>query len=155
LDRLRGMYSVDAGDLEKTYDKLKNDLENVEDRADDVHDRIDQIDDIAGDLFKEWEEEIGEISNPDYRTKSRQKLNETRTKYAALAASLERSEASMEPVLTQLKDNVLYLKHNLNAAAIGGLSAEVDGIENDIEALLEDMRASIEEADRFLSTISD
>lgn len=153
LDRLRGMYDVDAGDLEKMYDKLKDDLEDAESRADDVHDRIDQIDTIAGDLFEEWEAEIGEITNPDYRTKSRQKLDETKTKYAALSASLAKSEASMEPVLIHLRDNVLYLKHNLNATAIGGLNAEVDSIEADIEVLLADMRASIEEADRFLSTI--
>jgi len=74
---------------------------------------------------------------------------------AGLAASLERSEASMGPVLTQLKDNVLYLKHNLNAAAIGGLSAEMGSIEADIEVLLADMRESIAEADRFLANLSE
>jgi chromosome segregation ATPase len=153
LDRLRGLYQVDAGDLEKVYDKLKDDLEEAEDRAGDIHDRIDKIDSIATDLFDEWETEIDEISTASYRAKSREKLTETRGKYAALAASLKKSEASMEPVLTQLKDNVLYLKHNLNAAAIGGLGAEVENIEADIEALLADMRASIAEADRFLTTL--
>jgi len=153
LDRLRGLYAIDAGDLEKTYDKLKDDLDDAEGRAEDIHERIGKIDSIANDLFEEWDGEIGEISNPSYRSKSREKLDETKNKYADLAASLEKSEASMVPVLTQLKDNVLYLKHNLNAAAIGGLSAEVDNIEADIENLLADMRASIAEADRFLTTL--
>jgi len=153
LDRLRGLYDIDAGDLEKTYDKLKDDLDDAEGRAEDIHGRIGKINSIANDLFEEWEAEIGEISNPSYRTKSRQKLDETKDKYAGLAASLEKSEASMVPVLVQLKDNVLYLKHNLNAAAIGGLSAEVDNIEADIENLLADMRESIAEADRFLTTL--
>jgi len=45
------------------------------------------------------------------------------------------------------------LKVLLNAAAIGGLSAEVENIEADIETLLADMRASIAEADRFLTTL--
>ena len=153
LDRLRGLYDVDAGDLEKIYDKLKDDFENSQDRAADIHDRIDKIDSIANDLFDEWESEIGEISNPSYQTKSRRKLDETKANYEGLASSLKKSDASMDPVLTQLKDNVLYLKHNLNAAAIGGLSAEVESIEADIETLLADMRASIAEADRFLSTL--
>ncbi len=153
LDRLRSLYDVDAGDLEKIYDKLKDDLDDAEGRADDIHERIGKIDSIANDLFDEWAGEIDEISNPDYRSKSRQKLDETKTKYAGLAASLDKSKASMGPVLTQLKDNVLYLKHNLNAAAIGGLSAEVESIEADIEALLADMRSSIAEADRFLTTL--
>jgi hypothetical protein len=153
LDRLRGLYDVDADDLEKVYDKLKGDFDDAEGRAEDVHERIGKINSIAEDLFDEWEEEIGEISNPGYRSKSRQKLNETKEKYAGFSASLEKSEASMEPVLIQLEDNVLFLKHNLNAAAIGGLRAEVANIEADIETLLADMRASIAEADRFLSTL--
>ncbi|MEE4273949.1 MAG: DUF2959 family protein [Thermoanaerobaculales bacterium] len=61
----------------------------------------------------------------------------------------------LERTYDKLKDNVLYLKHNLNAAAIGGLSAEVDSIEADIEVLLADMRKSIAEADRFLANLSE
>lgn len=153
LSRLRSLYDVDAGELEKVYDKIKDDYEDASNRADDISDRIETIDSIAGDLFKEWEREIGEMSNASYRAKSRQKLEETQRTYARLAATLKKTEASMDPVLTHLKDNVLFLKHNLNAAAIGGLEAEMDRIESDIEELIADMRASIAEADRFLDTL--
>ena len=153
LERLRSLYDIDGGELEKTYDKLKDDAEDAENRAQDIRDRIDKIDSIANDLFNEWDQEIGEISNAGYRQKSRAKLNETKSKYNALAASLEKSEASMDPVLTHLNDNVLFLKHNLNAAAIGGLAADMEGIETDIEQLIADMRASIHEADSFLKTL--
>jgi Asp-tRNA(Asn)/Glu-tRNA(Gln) amidotransferase C subunit len=153
LDRLRELTAVDAGELEDVYDDLNADYEEAKLRADGVHERIEKIDSIANDLFVEWEAEIGEISSADMRTKSRKKLDETKRNYAGLESKLRKSEASMEPVLTQLQDNVLFLKHNLNAAAIGGLSAEVAGIESDIETLIADMRASIAEADRFLQTL--
>jgi len=153
LDRLRELTAVDAGELEDVYDDLNADYEEAKLRADGVHERIEKIDSIANDLFLEWEAEIGEISSADMRTKSRKKLDETKRNYAGLESKLRKSEASMEPVLTQLQDNVLFLKHNLNAAAIGGLSAEVAGIESDIETLIADMRASIAEADRFLQTL--
>ena len=153
LDRLRELTAIDAGELEDVYDDLNADYEEAKLRADGVHERIEKIDSIANDLFVEWEAEIGEISSADMRTKSRKKLDETKRNYASLESKLRKSEASMEPVLTQLQDNVLFLKHNLNAAAIGGLSAEVAGIESDIETLIADMRASIAEADRFLQTL--
>jgi len=153
LDRLRELTAVDAGELEDVYDDLNGDYEEAKLRADGVHERIEKIDSIANDLFVEWEAEIGEISSADMRTKSRKKLDETKRNYASLESKLRKSEASMEPVLTQLQDNVLFLKHKLNAAAIGGLSAEVAGIESDIETLIADMRASIAEADRFLQTL--
>ena len=153
LERLRTLYEVDGGELEKTYDKFKGDYEDAEKRADDERDRNHTIDEVANDLIEEWEQEIDEISNASYRSKSSEKLAETRTKYAELEASLRRSEASMDPVLTHLKDSVLFLKHNLNAAAIGGLGAEMEAIESDIEKLIGEMRASIEEADSFLQTM--
>ena len=153
LERLRSLYEIDAGDLEKAYDKIKDDYEDSKNRAGDISDRIDTIDEIAEDLFFEWEKEIDEISTQTYRNKSRKQLEQTQKKYAALATSLRKAESSMDPVLTHLKDNVLFLKHNLNAAAIGGLSSEMDQIESDIEELIADMRASIAEADRFLSTL--
>ena len=46
-----------------------------------------------------------------------------------------------------------FFEHNLNAAAIGGLSTEMAGIEADIEQLINDRRASIAEADRFLRAL--
>ncbi len=155
LERLRSLYTVDAGDLEKVYDKIKDDWEDAENRADDIRDRVDTIRSIAEDLFTEWEREIGEISNPNYQAKSREKLAETKRQFAELDTSLAKSVSSMNPVLTHLKDNVLFLKHNLNAAAIGGLRAEMEGIEADIEQLISDMRESIAEAGRFLGTLPD
>ena len=47
LDRLRGLYDVDADDLEKVYDKLKGDFDDAEGRAEDVHERIGKINSIA------------------------------------------------------------------------------------------------------------
>jgi len=153
LDRLRALYDVDAPDLERAYDKLKGDLEDAQGAAADVRDRIDRIENVASDLFVEWEGELAEISSADLRAKSRRRLEETRTRFESLSTSLRAAESSMQPVLTQLNDSVLYLKHNLNAAAIGDLSAEVEDIEADIETLIANMRASIAEAETFLGDL--
>ena len=58
----------------------------------------------------------------------------------------------MDPVLKHLKDYVLYLKHNLNAQALGALEREVGEIEYEVEGLIQDMGRSIKEADEFLKT---
>ena len=59
----------------------------------------------------------------------------------------------MEPVLKQLKEQVLYLKHNLNAAAIGSLRGEATSIQNDIGRLLGQMNTAIAQADEFIKTL--
>lgn len=59
----------------------------------------------------------------------------------------------MEPVLTALQDNVLYLKHNLNASAVGALEGELKTIQQDVSRLINEMKASVAESDAFIRTM--
>ena len=101
---------------------------------------------LAADLFAEWESELRSINNARLKEDSRHKLKDTKDRYAALHSAMKRAERSMTPVLAQFKDQVLYLKHNLNAQAIGSLQGETVNIEAEIRKLVDDMNASIAEA---------
>jgi hypothetical protein len=153
LTRLKELYGFEGGDLEKFYTKLKDDYDACEERADAVRDRISKVERIAADLFKEWEKEIEEIGNPTFRANSRKSLTDTRKRYVKLERAMHKAQASMEPVLKNLRDYVLYLKHNLNAQAIGALKKEVGDIELDVKQLIGDMSTSIQEADDFIKTL--
>lgn len=150
LTRLREMYQVNGGDLEKMYDRLQADFDRSQARASAVKERIDKVETVAADLFKEWEQEIQTIENSRLASQSREKLRSTREKYQSLHSAMTRAEASMDPVLAQFKDQVLFLKHNLNAQAIGALRGETLDIEKEIQQLIQDMNASIQQADAFI-----
>jgi hypothetical protein len=66
---------------------------------------------------------------------------------------MKKADARLEPALQPLRDQVLFLKHNLNAKAIGSLSKEVAVIESKVDDLVRDMEASIREADAFIATL--
>ena len=153
LTRLKELYGFNGGDLEKTYKALNREYERSAERADTVHKRIKEMETVAGDLFKEWEKEIQEISSAQLRQNDRDKLRETQSRYDEMHSSLKRAEQSMDPVLTRLHDQVLYIKHNLNAAAIASLKGETLNIQVDISRLLADMNAAISQADSFISTL--
>jgi hypothetical protein len=150
LTRLKELYNVGGGELEKTYDRLKSDFDKSETRAKAVRERIDKVETVSSDLFKEWEKEIQEMQSANLASQSREKLRTTREKYGTLHTAMTRAEASMEPVLAQFRDQVLYLKHNLNAQAIGALKGETLDIEKEIQQLIQDMNASIRQADSFI-----
>lgn len=154
LTRLQEMYGTTGTDLEKTYSKLKSDLGRCESEAADVKKRIKDMDRVAADLFAEWEGEIGRFTNPTFASDSRRKLSETRGKYQQVSTSLRSAESKMEPVLRSFQENVLYLKHNLNAAAIGSLKGEASRIEMQIQTLISEMNTSIAEADSFIKTLN-
>ena len=153
LTRLKEMYGFQGGDLEKMYNRLSEDYDNCNQRASAIDERIDKIQRIAQDLFAEWRLEIDQIHNPDFRAQSTRKLKATESRFASLESALITARRRMTPVLDSLKDYVLYLKHNLNAQAIGSLKGEADSIETDVGRLIRDIQRSIQEADAFLKEI--
>lgn len=150
LTRVKEIYGFEGGELEKFYRKLQADYEACVDRAEIIDGRIANVEQISSDLFEEWSNEINEISNPRFRSKSLQSLKETERRYARLDRAMKRARSRMDPVLRQLKDYVLYLKHNLNAQAIGALGQEVGDIEKDVNSLIADIDRSIQESEDFL-----
>ena len=153
LERFSSVVNFHGGDLEEKYLELKDELESLEDRAREVHERIAAVEDVAEALFDEWEAELDQYSSQSLRRASERKLRETRRRYNQLIRAMKRAEAKIEPVLKPLRDEVLFLKHNLNARAIASLKTELDRIETDVSVLLEDMEQSIKEADAFIQTL--
>jgi len=150
LTQLKELTKFDGGKLENAYNGFKDQYDTCVSRADAVRSRIVKVEAIAADLFTEWEKEMNSIANESLRANSRAQLRETKEKYTALHASMKKAEQSMDPVLTQFRDYVLYLKHNLNAQAIGSLKGEAANIELEISKLLQDMNRSIAQADEFI-----
>ena len=153
LEQFRSVVNFDGGDLEEIYDRLNSEYESSVNEAEAVSERIDAVEDVAGDLFKEWEQELEQYSRADMRRNSAALLNDTRKRYKQLMSTMRRAERSMEPVLEAFQDQVLYLKHNLNARAIGALRNELDTIERDTANLIKQMQKAIAEANAFIDSM--
>ena len=153
LERLKEIVDVEGGDLEKTYDRLNKELERSEDRARDIHDRVSAVRDVSKDLFKEWQGELGKYSDRTLRAESERELRDTRRRTEALIVRMEQVEKKIDPVLEPLRDRVLFLKHNLNARALGALTKELAAVSDDVDALIADMQQAIGEADAYLKSM--
>ena len=154
LEKLSSLINFNGGSLEDKYLETKADYEDSEAKANDVSKRIDSIESVAEDLFEEWEDEIQQYSNSRLRTNSQQKLRQTKSRYNPLITSMRKAESKMEPVLSALRDQMLYLKHNLNAQAVSSIKNEFGLIQADINSLIREMNVSIAEADKFVSSFS-
>jgi hypothetical protein len=153
LTRLKEITGFDGGKLEKAYNELKADYDDCNSKAEAVRKRIKDMETVAADLFAEWEKESTQISTASLQASSRQQLQATRGRYEGLHTALKNAERSMAPVLTQFRDYVLYLKHNLNAQAIASLKGEATNIQSEISKLIAQMNQSIAKADEFVKTL--
>ncbi|MEM9533440.1 MAG: DUF2959 domain-containing protein [Pseudomonadota bacterium] len=150
LEQFSAVTGFDGGDLEDLYDDLNGSYERSEARAVDVHERVDAVRKVAEDLFDEWETELGQYSDASLRRQSEQSLRDTRRRYQRLIGAMESAEDRIDPVLSRFRDQVLFLKHNLNARAVASLRTQLTDIEGDVEDLIAAMNQSITEARSFI-----
>jgi hypothetical protein len=151
LERFQEIVQADGGLLEEKYKKLDHELQRSEERANTVKGRIDAVRDVSRDLFKEWSDELGKYSDQALRLESQRELRETRRRTDALIASMVKAHARVEPVLRPLRDRVLFLKHNLNARALGALTRELATVRTGVDELVADMQRSVADADAFIA----
>jgi hypothetical protein len=155
LERFSSVLNYKGGELEDKYKALKSEYDKSEAKASKVSERINAVEDVAEALFDEWEDELDQYSSASLRRDSAKKLSATRRQYKQLISAMRRAENKIDPVLTALNDQVLYLKHNLNARAIASLQSELVSVESDIAVLVREMEKSITEANSFIKTMLD
>ena len=153
LEQFSTVIQLEETELKNAYDQLNAEYEDSVEAAQAVSNQIDKVEDVAQALFDEWEEELRLYSREDLRRASKQTLNDTKMKYRDMLASMHRAEKSMAPVLETFQDNVLFLKHNLNAQAIGSLKSEFSTLKGEIDGLIKDMNDAIERSNRFIKDI--
>lgn len=153
LDQLSQLINYDGGDLAAQYELVNDQYEASKASAEEVGARISAIESVADALFDEWNDEIQQYSSASLKQQSQQKMRKTQRNYQSLIKSMHRAKDRMAPVLSALKDNSLYLKHNLNAQAIGALQGEYKTIKRDVESLVAEMSKAIEQSQQFIDLL--
>jgi hypothetical protein len=153
MEQFRSVVHFEGGDLEKEYNKLNATLQKTEAEAAEVHDRIRSVEDVSDALFREWRSEIKQYTSDSLRNASEQKYEMTLDKYTEFIDAMKTAEAKLEPALAPLRDQVLFMKHNLNARAVAGLGDEVIRVQANVDTLVRDMENAIAQADSLIASL--
>jgi hypothetical protein len=154
LERFKSLVYVNETTLDHKYNLLNRQYQFCCVKSSAVSDRIRAIEQVSAALFAEWENELGEYTNRNLRAHSKQQLKLARQNYTKLIKAMQKAETKIQPVLSAFKDQVLYLKHNLNAQAIAALRHEFIEIGIDISQLIQAMELTIAEASQFVALLS-
>jgi len=154
LDQLSQLLNFHGGNLQQRYEALSTQYEDSKKSAEEVSRRINKVETVAFDLFDEWEAELAQYQNKQLKTDSKKKLLETKRQFNALVKVMRRAESKMPPVLRVLNDNVLYLKHNLNAKAVGAIQGEFGLLQQDVNNLISEMNRAIADSNQFIANMN-
>lgn len=154
LERLTTLINFDGGELQDAYNQLNDDYESSLAAANEVSSNINKVEDVAEALFDEWSDELEQYKSASLKRESSKKLTATQRQFSQLLRSMRSAESKMEPVLSSLQDNVLYLKHNLNAQAVAAIKGEFTNLKRDIQVLMNDMNKSIADSNKFIEQMN-
>ncbi|MCR8921425.1 DUF2959 domain-containing protein [Dasania sp. GY-MA-18] len=153
LEQFKEVVNFDGGELEEMYNRLNSAYEDSVDAANNISKRIDKVDSVANALFDEWQDELEQYTNSNLRRSSAAQLKSTQQRYSRLLKAMRKAESAIAPVLNTLRDNSLYLKHNLNARAISSLKGELGSVNRDVTALIKTMELAIQESNSFIKEL--
>ncbi len=153
LEQFKSVVQFDGGDLERVYEQLNTEYEDSEQAAANIKSRIEDVESVAEALFEEWEEELTQYTSASLKRKSAEQLRQTKSRYQSMLKTMKSAERTMYPVLNVFKDQVLFLKHNLNAQAIASIKNEIRSIESNVTQLIAQMNRSIDKANQFIQSM--
>ena len=153
MEKFKAVTGFEGGELEARYEKLNAAYERSAAQAAEIGDKVDKVTLAANALLDEWRSELKDYHDERIRRMAEIKFDQTRAHAERLIASMRAVETRTKPVLALFRDQVLFLKHNLNARAISSLDRERVRIEGDVNVLIADMQAAIDEADRFIRAL--
>ncbi|MGD0306430.1 MAG: DUF2959 family protein [Candidatus Acidiferrales bacterium] len=154
MESFQALTGFQGGSLEKSYKKLNSDYESAADQVGKLHDRIQSIDKVSNDLFTEWQGEINQMSNAKLKARSAAMLKDSQARQASFMKAMRNTETRIAPVMAAFHDQVLFLKHNLNARAIGSLKGTSAKMDTDVTALMKSIDGSMAEADNLINSLT-
>jgi chromosome segregation ATPase len=150
-EELSALVGYEGGELEKKYERLSKEVERSRKATKDLDEHLSDIDRVSEDLFDEWESELNLYSSATLKADQKRKLALARRQFMTMRDRMQTARNRVDPVMAVLTDNVLFLKHSLNAQALAALRGQTAVLEGQVDALIRDMQVAIEEADAFIS----
>lgn len=136
LAALHAIVSPDfGGDPVTGYAEFVSAVEKSEKHSNDLKAAVDPMKRAAGPFFEQWASNLSGFSSMDMRLRSQARLEATLERYDTIVATVEPTQEKLEVFNSTLRDHLLFLGQDFNAAAVAELSSEVDSLTREADLL--------------------
>jgi Protein of unknown function (DUF2959) len=111
-------------DRRGAYKKLQREMANTEKKRATIAEKSQEMNTQADTVFKSWEGSTADIQNADLRTRSEERLTQTKARYAEISNTGQKAAELYDPFMKSLQDQVTYLGSDLNASAVASLAPD-------------------------------
>ena len=96
---------------------------------------------------------LANISSEDLRKRSEERLNGTRERYNGILAAGDKARQVFNPFIASLKDQVVYLGHDLNPSALASLEPDADKLNKEGEVLFKKIDETVDEVSGYITSL--
>jgi len=107
-----------GADPGQSYDIARRALATCESRVRAAHNRIRVVETNGQDFFHQWSKENTEYEDRDLKESSRQNRVKLKASFESVIHDMWKADDACRPVLTAIRDQMLFLKHHRNAPAV-------------------------------------
>ncbi len=155
LQQFGSVYKEGGSKLENKYVILKKEYENCNSKASELRRQIANVKSIGQVLFAEWQKELDQFTNEQMRKLSETKMQQTREKYVAMTTGMDRVSARMTPALNSMNDQLLNIKHSLNALITVSLEEELIQLRTHTDSLMAEIDSAVEHCNTFIGSMAE
>lgn len=153
VDGYNTIMAGEAVDNRKAYKKLTKELSKSEKAAANVRTKAAAMDVVANDFFSNWEASLEGFSSEDLRQRSAERLNDTRKRYEEILEAAGEAGDAFDPFVTNLKDQILFLGHDLNPSAIQALQGDAKKLNGRAAEVFKDVDKTIVTASEYTASL--
>jgi hypothetical protein len=128
-------------DANKTKDriqeneKVRDDAENLEERARDVREKSGAMEKEASKFFSEWQKGLEDIKDAELRALSRERLTETQEGYGKIVSAGRASADQYDAFVTTLENQLKYLEVDSSDEAVSKLESSNQDLRGEAKEL--------------------
>lgn len=153
LETYNAIFAKDTEDIPKTYKRVESEMKKTEKQREDVRKKLAEMTTEAEAYFAGWGESLREINDPDLRKRSESRMTETRAQLDGIMAAVREAREAYEPFMTRMKDQWVYLGHDLNPSGIESLKPDVEKLNAQAKELFQKIDAGTEKAGEYITSL--
>ena len=157
IEKTLGLYNSivqnQAEDTKKAYSDLGKWVEDCEKRRANASRKVDDMEKEAHTFFAEWTQSLDGITNPDLRKRSQDRMNDTRLRYNDILKVGRQAGGEFDVFVGSLQDQYVYLRYDLNPAALASLSGDAKQVNSQAATLFAKIDETVKMAQEYITSL--
>lgn len=120
------------GDAAAEFAKFIAASERSEEQGETLRDVTEPMQEAASDVFQRWTKDMEAFGNSRLRQRSQTRLDETRTRFQGIVGATQAAQISLDAFHDDMRDLALFLRHDLNSAAVASIRTDVRALNEQI-----------------------